>query len=397
MDEMERKKRFLINAAYVVSCFVIFYVIIRYAMYALMPFTIALVVTSILKRPIDRVSGLLHAKRKWVALIIVVLFYALIASVLVYGITQAVVAIVNWFTSLDTLYQRSIEPVLNNIFETYENLVSNINPEIESNVKLISDQILSSLAGFVTKISSRFVSIAQSLIISTPALFIAMIFCIVSTVFISIDYYNIVYFILAQFSERQQKVIVDGKNYLVGSIGGIIKSYGIIMLITMCELFVGLRFIGVQNAGTLAMLIGIFDILPALGTGGIMVPWGVIVLLGGNYVKGIQLLALYGIITVIRNIIEPKIVGETTGLHPVLLLISIYIGGTIFGPFGVIIMPFSLIVLKKLNDSGLINLFRSDYLGEKDKEYQESYRTNVPIKRKEKTPPSEDENTETNE
>lgn len=382
MDDMNRKKRFLINAGYVVTCFIIFYLIVRYAIYALMPFTIAVIVTSMLKRPVDRLSKFLHIKRKAVAIAVVVLFYVVIASAAVHIVSQAVVAIGNWFGSLDVLYRDSIEPMLNNIFDSYEAIVSSINPAFEAQAQTVNDEILGTMAGLVTRISGRCVAFIQSMIVGTPAAFIAAVFCVVSTIFISVDYYKITYFILAQFTERQQKIIVDGKDYLVGSIGGIIKSYGLIMIITMCELFIGLRLIGISNAGTLAMLIGVFDILPALGTGGIMVPWGLIVMAGGNVEKGLELLVLYGIITVIRNILEPKIVGETTGLHPVILLVSIYIGGTILGPLGVIIMPFSLIVLKKLNDSGMINLFRSDYLGDRSQEYQDSYRTGMPIHRR---------------
>lgn len=110
-----------------------------------------------------------------------------------------------------------------------------------------------------------------------------------------------------------------------------------------------------------------------------MIPWVVIELLQGHYALGAKLFFLYAIITVVRNILEPKIVGESIGLHPVLLLISIYVGGTILGPMGIIIMPFTLIVIKKLNDAGHIHVFRSDYFADKSEEFQKAFKTSTVV------------------
>lgn len=110
-----------------------------------------------------------------------------------------------------------------------------------------------------------------------------------------------------------------------------------------------------------------------------MIPWVVIELLQGHYALGAKLFFLYAIITVVRNILEPKIVGESIGLHPVLLLISIYVGGTILGPMGIVIMPFTLIVIKKLNDAGHIHVFRSDYLADKNEDFKKAFKTSTVV------------------
>ena len=106
-----------------------------------------------------------------------------------------------------------------------------------------------------------------------------------------------------------------------------------------------------------ALLIAIFDILPVLGTGGIMIPWAVLSLLGGEITRGLSLLALYLIVTVIRNIIEPKIVGKQIGLHPVLTLMSMFVGTTLFGVVGLFGLPILLSLLRYLNEQGTISLY----------------------------------------
>ena len=88
-----------------------------------------------------------------------------------------------------------------------------------------------------------------------------------------------------------------------------------------------------------ASCIAVLDILPILGTGGIMIPWAVISLVVGNVGLGLKLLLIYGIVTVVRNYVEPKIVGTQLGLHPIITLVSMFIGLRLFGFWGLFGLP----------------------------------------------------------
>ena len=135
------------------------------------------------------------------------------------------------------------------------------------------------------------------------------------------------------------------------------------MCITFVELSIGLSIIGIERAMLVALLIAIFDILPVLGTGGIMIPWVILSALGGDLPQALALLVLYVIITVIRNIIEPRIVGAQIGLHPVLTLMSMFVGNHLFGIVGLFGLPILLSLLRYLNDNGTISLFPVSALG----------------------------------
>ena len=112
------------------------------------------------------------------------------------------------------------------------------------------------------------------------------------------------------------------------------------------------------NAILIAVVIAIFDILPVLGTGGIMIPWSIIALLYGNYKIGVGVAVLYIIITIIRNIIEPKLVGQQVGLHPVVTLISMFVGLHFLGFIGMLGLPITISLLRYLNDKGIVNIFK---------------------------------------
>ena len=135
-------------------------------------------------------------------------------------------------------------------------------------------------------------------------------------------------------------------------------AYGKLMTLTFIELTIGLSILGIENAMVVAFVIAVFDVLPVLGTGGIMIPWILISFLNSSPKLAIGLLILYLVVTIIRNIVEPKIVGNQIGLHPLLMLLCMYLGVKLFGFLGLFIMPFLILILQNLNQEGLIRLYR---------------------------------------
>lgn len=149
------------------------------------------------------------------------------------------------------------------------------------------------------------------------------------------------------------------KQYVVGTLFVCIRSYALIMSITFVELSVGLTLIGIRKSVFIAFCIAVFDILPVLGTGGIMIPWALISAILGDYPGAAKLAVLYVFITIVRNIIEPKIVGGQIGLHPVVTLVSMFAGVQLFGVVGLFGFPIGLSLLTYLNRTGTIHLYRT--------------------------------------
>ena len=143
------------------------------------------------------------------------------------------------------------------------------------------------------------------------------------------------------------------------------KAYGLIMLITFCELLLGFGIMELCGIMTnpyfvwIAAGTAIFDILPVAGSGGILIPWALFSFISGNYKQGIGLLILYGVITVIRQYIEPRMVGNTLGIHPLITLMGMYLGLKLFGFWGMIAVPMIVVILKAYNDSGRVHFWNS--------------------------------------
>ena len=207
------------------------------------------------------------------------------------------------------------------------------------------------LSGIVSKVSQ------------IPSILIAAIMSIVACCFMTADYDRIKHFVKAQFPESKREDLSRGKELLRSSLGKMGKAYGLIMLITFTEITVGLyilKFLGIFDSNfiiIIAILTAIVDIIPVLGTGTVVLPWALYSLIVSNYKMAIGLIVIYAIITVIRQIIEPKLVAGQLGLSPVVTITAMYFGLKVFGVLGMIVTPLLIIMLKLLNDEGIIHLW----------------------------------------
>ena len=136
------------------------------------------------------------------------------------------------------------------------------------------------------------------------------------------------------------------------------------MLITFSEMFIGLnilKLIGVYESSyifVISFVTCVVDIVPVLGTGTIVLPWAVYSFIMGDVGMGIGLLIIYGVITVIRQIIEPKLVAMQLGLPPFITIIAMFFGLKLFGFIGLFLLPLLITMLKVLNDNGTIHLWK---------------------------------------
>ena len=91
-----------------------------------------------------------------------------------------------------------------------------------------------------------------------------------------------------------------------------------------------------------------------LGTGTVLIPWALYMLITGNVGFAIGLGILYGVVTVLRQVIEPKLVANQVGFPAIISIMAMFIGAKLFGAFGIIILPLTVIILKLMYDEGII-------------------------------------------
>lgn len=134
----------------------------------------------------------------------------------------------------------------------------------------------------------------------------------------------------------------------IGGLKGYFKARVIIMLIVFGILSLGFLIIGTPVPYLLAFIIALLDIIPLLGAGIVMVPWGVISYIWGNKEIGVGVLVLYVVLTISKQFIEPKVLGDQIGISPIYTFIATIAGSLIFGPLGLVLGPILAVIVNSV-------------------------------------------------
>ena len=354
----ERYSKFLITFAYYAVIAVLAYVAIRYALPLVAPFVIGAVIAYLLRFPIRWLKRKTKLPYNASAVIVVLLFFAIIGALLALAGVKAVNWLVSTINLLPTMYTTHALPFFEEVTLNLEKIFRTMAPDVMAALESLGQRALESAGTMISSLSGMAVSALSGAAISLPGLFLDLVLIIITTFFIAIDYETIKAFLLRQLSEKSRTLLWEIKGYVGGTLWVCIRSYAIIMGLTFVELTVGLSILKIEHAMIVALLIAVFDILPVVGVGAIVIPWAILTAIQGNIPLSVGLLILYVVIVVVRNIVEPKIVGGQLGLHPIVTLSSMMVGVQLFGILGLFGFPIGLSLLRHLNDHGVIKILK---------------------------------------
>ena len=227
-------------------------------------------------------------------------------------------------------------PIINKLQNSQ--LSTLIKENINTVVSSAWDSLLKSLGSAVP-------NLAAGLVTALPNLLLTGVITVISCFYFAMDVDLINRKIKLALPTQISEYLVKMKRRLADGIKKYIKAYVLIFFLTFTELFIGFWILKFDYAFVLALLIAFLDFLPLIGAGAILLPWGIILLLMNNLFQGMGVLAIFIITTIVRQIAEPKIVGDSLGVHPLITLISIYLGYRIFGFLGMIFAPLAALLL----------------------------------------------------
>lgn len=333
---MEDKKTFIINTLYFALIFALVYIFCNYLFGILAPFIIGFIFAYVAVRFTKK---LFKKETKTLRIVSLVILYVIVISVLVILAILGINEIIDFIATIPSLYKQYVEPVLLGLSSDINVNNSNLPVDVQVEIKDIITNLLDSIKSLISSISSAIVSSGTSLISNTTTIIIAILTTIITSFFVVYDYEAILNYLEDLFNNLTKNLYHEVKEYFVNTVFSVIKSYGLIMLITFIELIIGLMILRVDNFALVSMIIAFLDILPVLGVGTVLIPWALFEFIVGNIPMGIGLLILYGVITVIRNVIEPKFVGDDLGLHPLATLFAMLVGLELFGVLGMFGLP----------------------------------------------------------
>ncbi|MPM11623.1 Sodium-lithium/proton antiporter [bioreactor metagenome] len=357
--ELEKRKKFIVNFLYFAIILGIVIVITRYALGMLTPFLIALLVSLLLKPVVAFLRDKCHLHKGFAGALVVTLFYALVGFLLIILGVQVFSAAKSFFLTLPALYTNSIAPWLAKIFADLQAFVAKLDPDTAAAYNVVASNVTQTLGQTVANISKQVVTWVTSITFKTPAFLLHMLIAVIATFFLSIDFPKVKAFLMLQLSEKNRDLVHNIRVHLGRTLWRYTRSYALILLITFAEISLGLFIIGIEKAFAIAAAIAVFDILPVVGSGLVLLPWTIISLVSGNYPHAIGLGILYIVVIIVRNVIEPKIVGDRVGLHPIVTLFSMVVGTFVFGGIGLLGLPITLALIQSLNKQGVIHLYKT--------------------------------------
>lgn len=382
MDKAEFRRKKIINIVYYAIVLGLTYLFLKYCFSMFLPFMVAFFIAIIVQRPTNFLTRKTKIKNGITATILVLLVYLIVVALisligvkLVDGIKSLIAFIQGKLTDIPTLIENIKNWSLNTIGFLPDSLEEKATKSMVPFFDALKEKSATEIAGFIMdkasngeKFSLSSLSTPLSGLWSTakqiPSAFVAVMITIVSSCFMAVDYDRLVKFIKGQISPENEKKLSATKRIVLKSLGKLIKSYILIICITGIEIFIGLNFltlIGIYKDGNiiaLSLIIAVLDILPVIGTGTFMVPWAIYSLITGKLGLAIGLFVVYAIIYIVRQIIEPKIVGGTVDLPPFVTLMGMYIGSQLFGVIGIFLVPILIIIIKLLNDEGIIHIWK---------------------------------------
>lgn len=367
MTETEKRRKFLINTAYIAVILILYYLFVRYAFWLFFPFLFSFVVAAALQRPIRFLVRRLRFKKglaSFVCVLVPVLLFLLIGVLIgarlvteLRGVFRSLMAVAEDLPTFLEQVRLTLFNALRYVPEFARDYTETALNDFFDGLKMKKGE-LPDLSLFYAPVSGIWSTAKR-----VPALIVAGVITIISCFFVTADYDRIVDFIKRQLPEDKRRAVSASKQVLFSSFGRLMLAYILIMFITFGEMLVGLSLFSVfglfEGRFVLgaAFLVALGDMLPLLGTGTILGSWGLYSMLTGNPKFGIGLWGLYAVNYIILEIIEPRLVGKQLGLRPILSLAGIYIGLHLFGVVGLFIVPMSLMLVQTFNDQGVLRLW----------------------------------------
>lgn len=193
----------------------------------------------------------------------------------------------------------------------------------------------------------------------SPDLLLFLVTAGLGSFFLSASFPAVRAFLLAQLPGAWLRQLELLRQDLKQSFGGWLRAQLLLMLITFFELLAALLLLRVGGAPWIAALTALVDALPVFGVGVVLLPWAAVALLRGDLRLGLGLLVAFGVVSLMRELLQAKLLGDQIGLRPLPSLLAVYVGWKLCGVWGLLFFPLLLVTLRQLNERGVLRLWKN--------------------------------------
>ncbi|WP_416175712.1 sporulation integral membrane protein YtvI [Clostridium sp.] len=328
--------------------FTIFFGTLEYTL----PFVLAFICAFILKNPTIYISKKLNINVSIASLLTTIIFFTIIIFVLVIVIINLTQETVQFIKNTQNYISNNSNEIMNS-FYNLQKYYNNLDPYIINTLNKNITNFVDNISNIAVSISGKLVSYIINLASIIPYAIMVILFTLISTYFFTKDFIKVKNKIINLIPNNKTNKLLSIYNETKKMLGNYLLSYLLIIFITFIETFIVFLIFRIKYTLLLSIISAIADILPIIGIGTIYIPLALIYMfIFKNYITATGLIISYILVSIIRQIIEPKIVSSSLGIHPVAVLASLFIGLKVNGLTGMIFCIFLVVfynILSKLN------------------------------------------------
>ncbi|WP_196493684.1 sporulation integral membrane protein YtvI [Ornithinibacillus caprae] len=341
--------------AIILGCYFLFVYTIPFTY----PFLIAIGVSFLINPLVTLLEEKGRVPRTLATFIVIIFIFFILIGIIFLIISEIIQGTIYLADMIPTYFQSFIsiieEFVYTKLLPLYETITSYFNTLHPAQQETISDKIQQ----FLNNITTTGTTLLQSFFLNIPTVILVLpnsvtiiLFIILATFFITKDWNSLKEHIHRSISQKAMDFFKNISIHFKRAFAGYLKAQSILISITTCIILIGLMILQVEHALTITFIAAIFDILPFIGTGMIFIPWIIYSFVTANYAMTISLSILFGIIIVVRQILEPKVLSDSIGVNPLFGLFILFICIQIWGVMGILFAPIVMISFYVLIQSG---------------------------------------------
>lgn len=295
---------------------------------------------------------------RFIAVIIaMVIFFSILGVIMMFVINGFVGEVVKFATELPAKLPAMLEQV--NEWAVW----------IEQNIKMLPVEVtgtitssLSTLASYLIGIVGNFAKATVSWVSNLPMVILLIMFTIMTTYFLSVGKYRYKAYFYDSLPSKWVQSIDGLYRTMISALVGYLKAQFIIMCANFLVILLGLTILRVDYNILLSVILAVLDFLPSIGPGTVFIPWGLYNIIVGNYYLGFGVLLLYICTQGVRQLLEPRVLSQQIGLHPILTMASMYAGMQALGILGIFIGPVTVLIIKYMLEAYLNGRSLKEYL-----------------------------------
>lgn len=325
------------------------FLFISLSMPYILPFVLGTIIALTAQPLINFLTRQLKIKRSIIGISVVLIIFAALFGI----ITLIIVNIVRELTSiasyLPDFFAKASDFIMG-LIDKATPYISSMDPNIVSGIQSSASKLFSGSFSAAVFIVNYIINILKSF----PGILMLILFTLLTAVYVAIDMPMLKSKVLSLFTakdgSRVRQIVAETNKML----GNYMKAYLILITVTFFESYLGLSLLKIRYSLLISIIVGIADLLPILGPGTLLIPMGVILILQAVYVKGIGILILYLIVTIVRQVLEPKVLSSTLGIYPLSIIAAIFIGLKAYGFTGMIFTVFYVVFYNILKRVGVL-------------------------------------------